>query len=124
MTTRPQPVSIADAFHSKADRLGLILDAGSTGLSRSIEPQSALESHIDFVNYLSLDQPTSIQIIDPQAHPRILEPDDVLARRMRQLFEDGEILMVVFSDGFKPRASWYSKPACTGSSCRSAMSAY
>jgi HPr kinase/phosphorylase len=102
MNARPPVVSVAEAFHSKAERLGLVLDAGASGLGRGLETQSALDSHIEFVNYMSLDTPAPVQIIDPEQYHRIEEPDDVLARRVRDMFESGAVCMVVVSDDNRP----------------------
>jgi HPr kinase/phosphorylase len=102
MNRPPTHVSVADAFHSKAERLGLVLDAGANGLGRDLEILPALESHIDFVNYLNLEHPTPVQIVDPQRHVQLTQGDDRVARQLRGVMEGGAVAMVVFSDDLRP----------------------
>ncbi|GJL81541.1 MAG: HPr kinase/phosphorylase [marine bacterium B5-7] len=102
MKTRPSGISIADAFHSKADRLGLVLNAGANGLNRLITALPEPETHSDYVDYLSLDKPSPVQIVDPAWHDRLNSSDDRLARRLRQLMEAGDIAMIVVSDDLEP----------------------
>lgn len=99
MSNRPTRISVADAFHNKAERLGLVLDAGAGGLGREIELLPALEPDIDLVDYLNLERPTIVQIVDPNAHAALTSGDDELARRLRRVFEDGAVALLVLSDG-------------------------
>lgn len=102
MNRVPTHVDVADAFHGKAERLGLVLDAGANGLGRELEILPALESHIDFVNYLNLEHPTPVQIVDPECHASLSSGDDDLARNLRRLLESGAVALVVVSDDLRP----------------------
>src|SRR5690606_27184783 len=95
-------VTVAEAFPNKAERLGLVLDGGASGLGRGLETHPALDSHVEFVNYLDLDHPAPVQIIDPGESARLAHPDDALGRSIRNLFESGRVAMVVFSDDVPP----------------------
>jgi HPr kinase/phosphorylase len=98
MNGHHSPVTIAEAFHGKADRLGLALIAGANGLGRELQRQSALESHVEFVNYLDLDHPTLVQLVDPTRHARLVEPTEHWVQRVRHMFESGAVAMLVISD--------------------------
>ncbi len=98
MNAARQPVTIAEAFHGKADRLGLVLDAGANGLGRALERAPALSSPVEFVDYLDLDHPTVVQIIDPDRHVALTEPADDRARQVWRVLENGEIAVIVISD--------------------------
>ncbi len=91
-------VSIAELFHSKANRLGLTLVAGANGLSRTLSSIPALESTIRVVGYLDAGNPLSVQIINPDLHGRLLKCGKGTLQEFRQLFERGEIAVAVVSD--------------------------
>ncbi len=98
----PVPVSVADAFHGRAERLGLSLVAGASGLGRPIVPQPALSARNEFVNYLDLERPAPVQIIDPDRLATLLRPAEDEARRLWRLLEDGRVALLVVSDDADP----------------------
>lgn len=102
MNAATRRVTVAEAFHNKAERLGLVLDGGASGLGRGLQTHPALDSHVEFVNYLDLDHPAPVQIIDPGESARLAHPEDALGRSIRDLFESGRVAMVVFSDDVTP----------------------
>ncbi len=98
MNAAAKPISVAEAFHGKAERLGLVLAAGANGLGRTLDPAPALAARVDFVDYLDLDHPAPVQIVDPDRHDRLVDPSADDARQVWRLFESGAVAMVVISD--------------------------
>ncbi len=97
----PANISIGEIFHGKSERLGLVLDAGANGLSRTLPCVPALTSQLHVVDYLSTEHPVPVQIIAPERHADLVHANDRLAETIRGMLERGDIAMLVASDGLE-----------------------